>query len=143
MPCGQRRGCQILPRFLIDSHLVCVCDLLTDGQESVIGGYTPGNPFDALIVGYYEGDRLLYAAKVRNGFVPFVRRDVASRFKGLEIDTCPFANLPERKRTQWALTKEEMKNCVLLKPELVAQIEFTEWTPDGHLRHSKVWVERR
>jgi ATP-dependent DNA ligase len=108
------------------------------GQEFVIGGYTPGNPFDALIVGYYEDDRLLYAAKVRNGFVPKVRREVASRFKGLEIDTCPFANLPERKRTQWALTKEEMKNCVWLKPELVAQIEFTEWTPDGHLRHSKL-----
>jgi ATP-dependent DNA ligase len=36
------------------------------------------------------------------------------------------------------LTKEEMKNCVWLKPELVAQIEFTEWTPDGHLRHSKI-----
>jgi DNA ligase D-like protein (predicted ligase) len=107
------------------------------GQEFVIGGYTPGNPFDALIVGYYEGDRLMYAAKVRNGFVPLVRREVASRFKGLEIDACPFANLPERKRTQWALTKEEMKNCIWLKPALVAQIEFTEWTPDGHLRHSK------
>ena len=60
----------------------------------------------------------------------------------MEIDTCPFDNLPERKRTQWALTKEEMKNCVWLKPEFVAQIEFTEWTPDGHLRHSKV-VELR
>jgi hypothetical protein len=60
---------------------------------------------------------------VRNGFVPQVRREVATMFKGLEIDTCPFANLPEKKRTQWALTKEEMKNCVLLKPELVAQIE--------------------
>jgi len=71
------------------------------------------------------------------GFVPQVRREVASKFKGLGIDTCPFANLPEKKRTQWALTKEEMKNCVWLKPELVAQIEFTEWTPDGHLRHSK------
>ena len=66
-----------------------------------------------------------------------VRCEVASRFKELEIDTCPFVNLPERKRTQWALTNEEMKNCVWLKPELVAQIEFTEWTPDGHLRHSK------
>jgi ATP-dependent DNA ligase len=74
---------------------------------------------------------------VRNGFVPQLRREVATRFKGLEIDTCPFANLPERRRTQWALTKEEMKNCVWLKPELVAQIEFTKWTPDGHLRHSK------
>jgi len=107
------------------------------GQEFVIGGYTPGNPLDALIVGYYEEGKLLYAAKVRNGFVPQVRRDVARRFRGLEADACPFANLPEKKRTQWALTKEEMKNCVWLKPELVAQIEFTERTPDGHLRHSK------
>jgi ATP-dependent DNA ligase len=107
------------------------------GQEFVIGGYTPGNPFDALIVGYYEGEKLLYAAKVRNGFMPLVRREVARKFKRLEIDTCPFANLPEKKRTQWALTKEEMKNCIWLKPELVAQIEFAEWTPDGHLRHSK------
>jgi ATP-dependent DNA ligase len=90
-------------------------------QEFVIGGYTPGSPFDALIVGYYEDERLLYAAKVRNGFAPQVRREVASKFKGLEIDDCPFANLPERKRTQWALTREEMKNCVWLKPELVAQ----------------------
>jgi ATP-dependent DNA ligase len=66
-----------------------------------------------------------------------LRRIVLKQRIGLEIDTCPFANLPERKRTQWALTKEEMKNCVWLKPQLVAQIEFTEWTPDGHLRHSK------
>ena len=107
------------------------------GQEFVIGGYTPGNPFDSLIVGYYEGEQFLYASKVRNGLVPLVRREVARKFKGLETDTCPFANLPEKKRTQWALTQEEMKNCVWLKPELVAQIEFTEWTPDGHLRHSK------
>ena len=52
------------------------------GQEFVIGGYTPGNPFDALIVGYYEGERLLYAAKVRNGFVPQLRREVASKVQG-------------------------------------------------------------
>jgi ATP-dependent DNA ligase len=65
---------------------------------------------------------------VRNGFVPQVRREVAAKLKGLEIKACPFANLPEKKLTQWALTKEEMKNCVWLKPELVAQIEFTEWT---------------
>jgi bifunctional non-homologous end joining protein LigD len=110
---------------------------VNQGQEFVIGGYTPGNPFDALIIGYYDGERLLYAAKVRNGFVPQVRGEVASRFNGLEIDTCPFANLPEKKRTQWALTKEEMKNCVWLKPELVARVEFAEWTPDNQLRHSK------
>ena len=106
-------------------------------QEFVIGGYTSGNPLDAVIVGYYAGDKLIYAAKVRNGFVPRLRRDVWQKLKGLEIATCPFANLPEKKRTQWALTREEMKNCVWLRPELVAQIEFTEWTPDGHFRHSK------
>jgi len=48
------------------------------GQEFVIGGYTPGNPIDALIVGYYEGERLLYAAKVRNGFVTQLRREVTA-----------------------------------------------------------------
>jgi DNA ligase D-like protein (predicted ligase) len=107
------------------------------GQEFVIGGYTVGNPFDALIVGYYEGDKLYYVAKVRNGFVPQLRRDVAQKFKGLGLDACPFANLPEKKRTQWALTAEGMKECRWLRPELVAQIEFTEWTPDDHLRHSR------
>jgi ATP-dependent DNA ligase len=106
-------------------------------KYKIKGGYTPGNPFDALIVGYYEGDKLHFAAKLRNGFVPRVRQEVYQRFKGLETDTCPFTNLPEKKRTQWALTKEEMKNCVWLKPKLVAQIEFTEWTPDNHVRHSK------
>ena len=106
-------------------------------QAFVIGGYTPDNPLDALIVGYYEGDKLIFASKVRNGFVPRLRREVWAKLQHVQTDACPFANLPEKKRTQWALTKEEMKNCVWLKPELVAQIEFTEWTPDGHLRHSK------
>jgi bifunctional non-homologous end joining protein LigD len=45
-------------------------------QEFVIGGYTPGNPFDAVIVGCYDGDKLNFVAKVRNGFVPHVRREV-------------------------------------------------------------------
>ena len=44
--------------------------------------------------------------------------------KHLQTETCPFANLPEKKRTQWALTREEMKNCIWLKPQLVAQIEL-------------------
>jgi bifunctional non-homologous end joining protein LigD len=106
-------------------------------QPFVIGGYTPGNPFDALIVGYYEGDDLMYVAKVRNGFVPRVRREIAQKFAGLEENSCPFANLPEKRRTQWALTREEMKNCIWLKPRLIAQIEFVEWTPDKHLRAAK------
>jgi DNA ligase D-like protein (predicted ligase) len=110
---------------------------LNKAQELVIGGYTRDNPFDALVVGYYQGGKLLYAGKVRNGFVPRVRRELATRLKNLQTDVCPFVNLPEKKRTQWALTAEEMKKCVWLRPELVAQIEFTEWTPDSHLRHAK------
>jgi hypothetical protein len=46
---------------------------------------------------------------VRNGFVPQLFREVATMFKSLETDACPFANLPEKKRAQWALTKEELK----------------------------------
>jgi bifunctional non-homologous end joining protein LigD len=104
-------------------------------QEFVIGGYTPGNPFDALIVGCYEGGKLNYVAKVITGFVPRVRREVLQRLRGLETEKCLFANLPEKRRTWWALTKEETKECEWLRPELVAQIEFREWTPEGHLRH--------
>jgi bifunctional non-homologous end joining protein LigD len=70
-------------------------------QAFVIGGYTPDNPLDALIVGYYEGDKLMFASKVRNGFVPRLRREVWAKLKHLQTDTCPFANLPEKKRTQW------------------------------------------
>jgi len=47
---------------------------INKGQESVVGGYTPGNPFDAVIVGCYHGDKLFYAGKVRAGSVPHVRR---------------------------------------------------------------------
>jgi bifunctional non-homologous end joining protein LigD len=48
----------------------------------------------------------------------------------------PVANLPEKRRTWRALTAEEMKECHWLRPELVTQIEFREWTPDRHLRHA-------
>jgi len=56
----------------------------------------------------------------------------------VETSRCPFTNLPETRSYRWGygLTREEMANCRWLRPKLVAQIEFTEWTPDGHLRHS-------
>jgi hypothetical protein len=75
-------------------------------------GYTPDNPLAALIVGYYEGDKLMFASKVRNGFVPRLGREVwrKRKLKEFETGTCPFANLPEKKRTQWALTGEQMRD---------------------------------
>jgi len=74
--------------------------------------------------------------KVRKGFVPHVRREIFQRLARLETRECPFANLPEKRRTMSSLTAEEMKSCRRLKPWLVAQVEFTEWTPDGQLKHS-------
>ena len=52
------------------------------GQELVIGGYVPGNPIDSIIVGYYQDGTLLYAGKVRNGFVPHTRQAVAAKLRG-------------------------------------------------------------
>jgi DNA ligase D-like protein (predicted ligase) len=80
---------------------------INKAQEFVIGGYTPGNPLDAVIVGYYDGAKLIYAAKVRNGFVPRLRREVWQTLKRLETPVCPFINLPEKKRTQFSLTRED------------------------------------
>ena len=87
-------------------------------------------------MGVYDGAQLKYVAKVRNGFVPRLRREVRHKLTRLHSERCPFVNLPEKRRTLYSLTKSEMENCQWLKPSLVAQIEFTEWTPDGHLRHS-------
>jgi len=106
----------------------------------VIGGYTPSpKNFDALIFGYYEGDRLLYVARTRNGFTPALRQQLYRRFHGLKIANCPFANLPEPRGGHWGqgLTAEKMKECRWLSPVLVGQFEYVEYTPDGHLRHSR------
>jgi ATP-dependent DNA ligase len=73
-----------------------------------------GRHFDALIFGYWEGDRLMYAAHTRSGFTPAVREQLHQRFQGLEVRQC-----------RW------------LKPVLVGRFEFVEWTPDKHLRHSR------
>ena len=63
----------------------------TIGRKYTVGG----RHFDALIFGYWEGDRLMYAARTRSGFTPTVREQLAQRFRGLERPECPFANLPE------------------------------------------------
>ena len=110
------------------------------GQEFVVGGYTPGtNGFDALIVGVYREKKLMFAGRVRAGFVPANRREVCADIKHLKIDKCPFANLPEKEPGRWGqgLTAEKMKGCVWLKPEAVVRIDFAEWTGADKLRHTK------
>ena len=74
-----------------------------------------------------------------NGFTPSSREQLFKKLKPLEIKQCPFANLPEARSGRWGagLTAAKMKNCRWLKPILVGQFEFTEWTPENHLRHSR------
>ena len=110
------------------------------GQALVIAGYTPSaKNFDALVIGYYDHGKLIYAARTRNGFTPASRAELFKRIKPLEIGECPFANLPERKAGRWGagLTAAKMAECRWLKPVLVGQFEFVEWTEDAHLRHSR------
>jgi DNA ligase D-like protein (predicted ligase) len=113
---------------------------LQKGQEFVIGGYRPdGETVDALIVGYYDdGDELRFAAKVRAGLVPHVRRSLLKQLRPLRIETCPFVDLPSPKTSRWGggVSKEDMRVVTWIKPQFVAQIAFTEWTNDGRLRAS-------
>ena len=109
-------------------------------QEMVIGGYTDPEGsrhyFGALLVGYYEGERLKFAGKVGTGFNAKTLKMLYSRLSKLATDTCPFANLPERKQGRWEqnITPAEMRRCHWVKPELVCQVKFSEWTRDGKLR---------
>jgi bifunctional non-homologous end joining protein LigD len=108
-------------------------------QEFVIGGYKPGtHGFDSLLVGVYEEKRLMFVARVKNGFVPRLREEIFANFKKLETEKCPFVNLPEKKgmRRGEALTAEKMKEYRWLKPKLVCQVSFVEWTDAGNLRHA-------
>lgn len=116
------------------------------GQEFVIGGYTVGGAtFDALIFGYYEGKDLVYVARTRNGFTSTSRQTLMKTFRSLETKQCPFANLPEARSGRWGagLTAAKMPDCRWLKPLLVGQFEFVEWTPDNHLRHSRFIALRK
>jgi DNA ligase D-like protein (predicted ligase) len=113
---------------------------VNQGQEFVVGGYTPGtHGFDALIVGFYRGKDLMFAGRVRAGFVPATRRKVFLQIKDLKTPQCPFVNLPEVSVGRWGqgLTAEKMKGCIWVKPRTVVRIDFAEWTGADKLRNTK------
>jgi DNA ligase D-like protein (predicted ligase) len=100
------------------------------GQEFVVGGYTEPRGtrkgFGALLLGVYRKGRLHYAGKVGTGFDNALLESLAWRLRNIETHACPFADEDIPKRgVHW------------VKPELVAQIAFTEWTTDGRLRHPR------
>jgi DNA ligase D-like protein (predicted ligase) len=99
-------------------------------QELVIGGFTAPKgsrtEFGALLVGYNESGALRYAGKVGTGFDQATLRELGARMRELEQDKSPFEPFkPIPPSTRW------------LRPELVAQVAFSEWTRDGRLRHPR------
>jgi bifunctional non-homologous end joining protein LigD len=110
-------------------------------QEFVIGGFTPpknSRPyFGAILVGYFQDGKLLYAGKVGSGFnvarLGALHRELMKR----RTPNCPFANLPATRRSRFGtgMTRSVMKEVTWVEPGLVAQIQFTEWTEEGSLRH--------
>ena len=109
-------------------------------QEFVIGGTTaPGGTrkhFGALLVGVYEGKELKFVGKVGTGFNVAVLRNLHSKFEKIRRDTCPFANLPEKRSGRYGqtITATEMKRCRWVEPTMVCQVKFSEWTRDQKLR---------
>jgi DNA ligase D-like protein (predicted ligase) len=98
-------------------------------QELVIGGFTdPAGSrvgFGALLVGYFDGDRLRHAGKVGTGFDERTLRSLRREFDRLGSERSPFGEPVRMRGAHW------------VRPELVAEIGFTEWTRDGRLRHPR------
>jgi bifunctional non-homologous end joining protein LigD len=95
-------------------------------SEFVIGGYTPPQgsraEFGALLVGLYDHGRLRYTGKVGTGYTQETLRDLGARLKKLGSDTSPFDPAPR------------IRDAIWVKPRLVAQLAYAEWTADGKLR---------
>jgi bifunctional non-homologous end joining protein LigD len=109
-------------------------------QEFVIGGYTEPEGsrkhFGALLVGFYEGKSFKFAGRVGTGFSEKLLASVFTELQKIRVQSCPFSNLPAPGRNRWdqGLTAAEMKRCHWLRPIIVCQVKFTEWTRDGRLR---------
>jgi bifunctional non-homologous end joining protein LigD len=97
-------------------------------QEMVIGGWTlpsDGRPtIGALHVGFYEDGQLVYAGKVGSGFSDRMLDDLLHRLEARKRDTSPFASVPA----------EMKRGAHWVEPDLVAQVEFLQWTDEGRMR---------
>ncbi len=110
-------------------------------QEFVIGGYKPADAtFDSILVGYYDQSRLWFAGKVRAGFTPYLRAEVFKLIAPIGMNTCPFANLPNAggNSSRWGegISQDEMDQIRWVRPKVVVEVSFTEWTRENNLRHA-------
>ena len=101
------------------------------GQELVIGGFTAPKgsrtEFGALLLGYHDGDAFRYAGKVGTGFDHETLRELGARMRALARDDPPFTDAADIRE----------RGITWVRPELVAQVAFTEWTRAGRLRHPR------
>ena len=107
-------------------------------QEFVVGGFKPNaTNFESLLVGYYDRRRLHFAGKLRAGLTPHLRAQIVGVLRERQTARCPFVNLPNSGTSHWGqgITAEDMKALRWVKPELVVEVSFVEWTRDGLLRH--------
>ncbi len=109
-------------------------------QEFVIGGYTPPQGsrkhFGAILVGYYENKKLVFAGKVGTGFTTEWLLVLHKKFRAEERSDCPFVDLPSKQNGQWVqgITPSMMRKMHWVNPVFVCEIKFAEWTRDGKLR---------
>jgi bifunctional non-homologous end joining protein LigD len=109
-------------------------------QEFVIGGYTPSQGarkhFGAILVGYYDKNRLVFAGKVGTGFTAKSLSILHKKFQQEARDDCPFVDLPSKQNGQWVqgITPSMMRKMHWVNPVFVCEIKFAEWTRDKKLR---------
>lgn len=110
----------------------------TRRQELVIGGFTDRKGtrtgLGALLVGYYDGGRLIYAGRVGTGFTEQGARDLRARLESMGRTSPPFTPPPPRTLARTAHW---------VRPALVAEVAFTDWTGDGLIRHPSFQGLRR
>lgn len=96
-------------------------------QEMIICGIilsdASNRKFKSLICGLYEGGKLIYTGKVGSGFTEKLQASIYNQVESNFIDSSPLVNPPNDKKIQW------------LKPELICEVKFTEWTKEGVMRH--------
>ncbi len=107
-------------------------------QEFVVAGYTLPKKsrqyFGALILGYYQEKRLVYAGRVGTGFDEKTLRGIFGQLKKLEIEQPQVEEIQEPSG-RWRAKRSKPSDVRWVKPKLVAQVDFTGWTDDGVLRH--------
>lgn len=108
-------------------------------QEVVIGGFTlnenSSKLFSSLLVGVYEGKKLIYTGKVGTGFNAKMQKEMMELFNPLITKTIPFSEEPDVNKPSRFRPDPPHATVTWLKPQLIGEVSFTELTSDGVMRH--------